>query len=701
MAPVGDDNSKLADYLEKDIRATVVKYDELWEVQDPEETPYRSKYLARELLEVSVKRLEELLAQEADEALADRGREMIARLFLFLGKNLYFCEEVPQAEKYFIRSLERYLRSPLRLNPEPFCYAQDVFNQLGMLWCNRQNHGESMNFLRRAQIMYVNRPQAVRESCEQRCENNYTLTMFYLAQAYGALQKPALSARFCAETMSRQLESNSAGQRTQEISEKDPFDCKDWVRNCCALSDFFVNECMFWTAEYLLYAAMVMCERCEEVAGVRPDNLDELKAECLRDTGNYYAARLKFSRTCAEKPDVWDEVWRGERRAKPAENVKHEGTKISFRCSADRVERPPEGGTGPICWDSVFPEVVYLEDEEAQDNRLAEEHSQADSGENIPRDANWLELRPGEHVRLPVHFRPLHEQTQRRIRRANAGFFTCRDPEPESGCDASSSSGSRPRQHSAAGLNFEAAREVFKLGNHFYGSSLETYVLDGWVTEHVRILQELSTMYRTLQFWEKDPKRSAAMLTRRARMLCPLLEQLSPKVYVAFWRQCSFSAAEIYQELYELKANGKMPGSHGLRAIADEEDEDAASIDVRKAARCNELARQSIKYYGIFIDSYHTDGKDAERVDTDHAHTYLLGRLNRCRMRTKMVGLNVDDELEMHKLAFREYEAILAYRDRNPEVLTEAVGMATELQLCEEMASMLPSKLARLAAKRR
>ena len=29
---------------------------------------------------------------------------------------------------------------------------------------------------------------------------------FYLAQAYGALQKPSLSARFCAETMSRQLE---------------------------------------------------------------------------------------------------------------------------------------------------------------------------------------------------------------------------------------------------------------------------------------------------------------------------------------------------------------------------------------------------------------------------------------------------------------------------------------------------------------
>ena len=179
---------------------------------------------------------------------------MTWRLLLFLGKNCYFCEEagpdlvvtssveahtspaqqVPQAEKCFIRSLERYLRSPLRLEPEPFCYiqalfcpywdavlcitssqltieggfkisaaiaCQDVFNQLGMLWCNRGGHKagmlsfisspsplvmldghvssaeEGMNFLRRAQVMYVRRPQHVRDVCEERCENNYTMTM--------------------------------------------------------------------------------------------------------------------------------------------------------------------------------------------------------------------------------------------------------------------------------------------------------------------------------------------------------------------------------------------------------------------------------------------------------------------------------------------------------------------------------------------
>ncbi|CAK9049214.1 KIF-binding protein (Protein KBP) [Durusdinium trenchii] len=420
--------SKLQKFLDEDFASTINRYDELWVVEDPEETPYKSKYAARELLETLVKDLEQLLAELPDDSDAQRGREVMARMFLFLGKNLYYCEEVPGAEKYFIRSLERYLRSPLRLTPEPFCFIQDVFNQLGMLWCNRGGHKEGMNFLRRAQVMYHQRPDAVRESCEERCENNYTMTMFFLAQAYGALQKPNLSARFCCETMSRQLESNTSGQRSPEIKERDPFDPKDWIRNCCAMSDFFVNEGMFWTAEYLLHSGLVMCERSQEMAGMEPENLAELRAECLRDIGNMYATRLKFARACSECPDAWEEVWRGERKkaeADAASSVPDEGTRLCFRVAADREERPPEGGEGPILWDKVFPEVVYLEDDEAQDNQLAEEHEATDELKDYEEE-RLLVLGPKDKILLPVHFRLLHAHAQRRMCRGNAGFLARR-----------------------------------------------------------------------------------------------------------------------------------------------------------------------------------------------------------------------------------------------------------------------------------
>merc|ERR1719357_1027038 len=129
-----------------------------------------------------------------------------------------------------------------------------------MIWCSRQDFQQGMNFLRRAQIMFERRPEPVRQSHEQQAASNHTLTIFYLAQAYAGLQKSSLSARFCAETMSQQLEHNTSGRRPEDARSKDPFDCRDWVRNCCTLSDYFVNEGMFWTAEYLLQSAATMCE---------------------------------------------------------------------------------------------------------------------------------------------------------------------------------------------------------------------------------------------------------------------------------------------------------------------------------------------------------------------------------------------------------------------------------------------------------
>ena len=51
-------------------------------------------------------------------------------------------------------------------------------------------------------IMYQKRPG----NCDsEQVHNQYTLTQFYLAQAYGGLQKAGLSARFCAETMSPRI----------------------------------------------------------------------------------------------------------------------------------------------------------------------------------------------------------------------------------------------------------------------------------------------------------------------------------------------------------------------------------------------------------------------------------------------------------------------------------------------------------------
>ena len=51
---------------------------------------------------------------------------------------------------------------------------------------------------------------------------------------------------------------------------------------------------------------------------------------------------------------------------------------------------------------------------------------------------------------------------------------------------------------------FEEARELFREGKKAYETSLEYYVIDGFVSDHIAILQELSALYRNLIFFEEN-----------------------------------------------------------------------------------------------------------------------------------------------------------------------------------------------------
>eukprot|EP00811_Abedinium_folium_P033512 NODE_6469_length_1669_cov_4.754864.p1 GENE.NODE_6469_length_1669_cov_4.754864~~NODE_6469_length_1669_cov_4.754864.p1 ORF type:complete len:508 (-),score=193.55 NODE_6469_length_1669_cov_4.754864:145-1560(-) len=471
-----------------------------------------------------------------------------------------------------------------------------------------------------------------------------------------------------------------------------------------------------------------MCDHYEELcSGPKPESMHELQADCKRDLGQFYATRLKFSKTCSEHPVLCSQVWRGEKgpreKQEEEEDKKEgadvdEGSKLTFRCSADRCgatgigagPRDDDADKPPIVWDEVFPEVVRVGDVEEEDNKLAEEVELVDGEDAGDTSGRSMLVRESERVRLPVHFRPLHAIVERRVRRANTAFLRCRsDNEAQLAAEhaAAVEKGEEAEEPlampSPAAVSFEAAREIFKLANYYFSQALCSFPLDGWVTEHVKILQELSQIYRTLVWWEKDPKRIAAMMVRRARMLTPLLEQLNPRVYVAFWRQLSFEAGEMYQEMFELKAHGKKPGSPQSNTVDDDEDDaKSAALDPMQVARANELARKSIKFYDVFVESYHTNKKVPEKIDADNVRVYLTARLNRTRLRTKFCGLGVDENVELHTQSFREYEWILDYGARNPEVRTdENIGMTREIKLCEDMAAMLPAKLSRMAAKRR
>lgn len=122
--------------------------------------------------------------------------------------------------------------------------------------------------------------------------------------------------------------------------------------------------------------------------------------------------------------------------------------------------------------------------------------------------------------------------------------------------------------------SFDVARQVFKMGMSACEGAKRVFVLDGFVTQHVRILQLESLFYKRLLHFETDLKRQIAMHLRRLNILGPLLqEELNPDAYCALIQEVSYECAEIAGEVFDLKQEKRISAAddkttaYALKAI--------------------------------------------------------------------------------------------------------------------------------------
>ena len=87
---------------------------------------------------------------------------------------------------------------------------------------------------------------------------------------------------------------------------------------------------------------------------------------------------------------------------------------------------------------------------------------------------------------------------------------------------------------SSLGKNSEEGVYVFKLVNTQLKKALKLFVVDGYATEHVRITQSLSKLYKQLAFLETDRHRIFSLLDRRIKLIRPLKEILNPTAYYVY-----------------------------------------------------------------------------------------------------------------------------------------------------------------------
>nr|KAF6456664.1 hypothetical protein HJG63_007249 [Rousettus aegyptiacus] len=231
-------------------------------------------------------------------------------------------------------------------------------------------------------------------------------------------------------------------------------------------------------------------------------------------------------------------------------------------------------------------------------------------------------------------------------------------------------------------LDFDEARELFLLGQHYVFEAKEFFQIDGYVTDHIEVVQDHSALFKVLAFFETDMERRCKMHKRRIAMLEPLIVDLNPQYYLLVNRQIQFEIAHAYYDMMDLKV-----------AIADK----LRDPDSHIVKKINNLNKSALKYYQLFLDSLRDPNKVfPEHIGEDVLRPAMLAKFRVARLYGKIITSDPKKELENLATSLEHYKFIVDYCEKHPEAAQE---IEVELELSKEMVSLLPTKMERFRTK--
>ncbi|XP_014679687.1 PREDICTED: KIF1-binding protein homolog [Priapulus caudatus] len=270
-------------------------------LRDPPEEPYKSKYAARALLIV----VKANLVSFVNDTVQDQVRFAAAGIEAALGINFVSTEEASAGEEHITNCLK--MLDGREADRRACLTALKALNQLGILWADRGECSNALEYLSQAENLYIKYTDEVGAPPFDLCDifkgtdaetfsqqgqklfdRCHTHTLYYLAQVHHNLEQPQQSAYYCQVTLKRQL----------ILNEYDP---ADWALNCAVLSQFYVAKCDFTQARHCLASAShVMGHAERSPPSLGEGESDEAHAKKLADIARcwakYCAALLQESR---------------------------------------------------------------------------------------------------------------------------------------------------------------------------------------------------------------------------------------------------------------------------------------------------------------------------------------------------------------------------------------------------------------------
>uniref|UniRef100_A0A1B6MDG1 KIF-binding protein n=1 Tax=Graphocephala atropunctata TaxID=36148 RepID=A0A1B6MDG1_9HEMI len=279
--------------------------------RDPETEPYKSVYAAREILSDMKSCLANLKDSiRSSDPLHDQIEAMYGGVLLLLGTLALDTEELATGEEHLMNCLS--CLEDQAMQPKKVLVVLKALNQLGLLWSQRSDGNKSHGYLQQAEQLYNDYTDQVGEQpvdvyalftvpdsgpattkADSPLEKVHTLTLYYLAQVYGAMDNPLKSAIYCHNTLKRQLESKD-------------YDKVEWALNSATLAQFFMEQNAFRQARHHLSAASyVLDKHDQDLQGIessederlfRKEHLKHRSADVARCWTKYGLMLLSASR---------------------------------------------------------------------------------------------------------------------------------------------------------------------------------------------------------------------------------------------------------------------------------------------------------------------------------------------------------------------------------------------------------------------
>ena len=672
---------------------TMAEADRLESSEADPKKPYEFKYKARDVLQLLRASL------ECDDLTDSKSSAKIAVLDYRLGKNFLDTEETHDAETHLLRALKNLLPKTwddaLRASKDEdvdqqdlahslanqvetlpdhgfFTETIDACNQTGILWTRRGQPKRALLALDMALVFCEKvkgsfgeattdsvegtieanpdqRAEATQMTAELESLNMHTL--FYLAQVHSALGNAAESAMCCHRTLQMQ---HKTGQ----------YSPVEWAKNALSLSEHFMLSGEVVRAEHCLKAA-------QQIAAEEPDPIKELFAKRQRESAAVAAAAIAAS----SNGDA-----NSQQQSSAASELLNQG------CTGELTAADKETLFGhPLLkvkadihrtWGKLLSATLEGAAEEIVERRSRGEMAEAAEVKNV-KDQGM------DTFGLP--------ETEKLINLT--GKFSWKG---------------RTCPEIDEIRNFESALAVFRRARAEFVKALEFYVLDGYVTDHITLQQEISKLYHNIAAFETSPKRIVAMEKRRVLLLSPLAAEINPEHYVLKTKELFYECAQAEQEIHE--------AHYDSVEAALQVGERPKPKDMQKS---DEAILRAIGYYERFLKTMYKDGKHPDTIDKDNLPSVLGAHFAMARLYGHAYGgssANKDFRVQMLKSALDKHTWLVQFAERNIPLAVEALAndamlesgpeaakkvktdgiFKSELAICKEMIVLLPDRISQI-----